>query len=341
VEEIQRLSGGGMSAHAISAQTGIARSTVRAAIKRGAVVVVPVAAPTTEQPLATTTAAITDDDLPQPQLEDNMSIESGAANDFLGSISAMNVPTTTFSPPPDKKSKNTKTALELAESLLGKDSVAAPRKPRTKKEAALIMAAIDEIVPGLDSSNTSKAPKAPKATPTAPPTVLANQPSKADIITQIIMNVEAFEPLLESIIQPDRVTFLAKLYSKSEKELATLLGVITRTRTIANATNQLRHTTFMVAQGAEMVTSKFIGMRTEGFTQSIMTQDQELRMILKEMVLEQIDSFEKYQKPHLRLALLFTTTLMATDAANRMKDLQKSTAARTVSQATHEKHEDL
>ena len=324
VDAIKQLSESGLSASAISSQLGIARSTVQGVVKRS------FAAPLT-------TTAIVANDLPPPQVEEDMSsnlvIDSRVANDFLGSISALN-PTQGLDNSPQAEKSRSKQALAFAESLLGNSEKSTDiKKPRSKKEKALIMDAIKELVP--------TPPPASGATVPSLQAPLVNQPSKADIITQITINVEAFEPLLASIVKPNRDEFLSKLYNKSEKELATLLAVITRTRTVANATNQLRHTTFMVAQGAEMVTSKFIGMRTEGFAQSIMTQDEELKMILKEMVMEQIDSFEKYQRPQMRLALLFTTTLMATDAANRMKDLQKSTAAKVISKVSQDKHKDL
>ena len=44
-------------------------------------------------------------------------------------------------------------------------------------------------------------------------------------------------------------------------------------------------------------------------------------MILWEIALEQVDAFNKLQRPELRLAMLFSTTLLATeptDASNRL-----------------------
>ena len=148
-------------------------------------------------------------------------------------------------------------------------------------------------------------------------------------------------PLLGSIVQPDRATYLKGLFSKSEKDLAEVLEVIHKTRTLANVTNQLRHTLYMAAQGTEALTTRLLKMKTDGFAQSLRTQDEEIRMILKEMVMVKLDSLQKLQRPELRLAMLFSTTLLATDSANRMKEASRHKLEAKISPATQEKHSDL
>ena len=103
--------------------------------------------------------------------------------------------------------------------------------------------------------------------------------------------------------------------------LVDLVTGLIKTRTIANVTNQLRHTVSLAAQGCEALISTVLGMRTQGFAAAITTQDEEVRMILWEIALEQVDAFNKLQRPELRLAMLFSTTLLATeptDASNRL-----------------------
>ena len=84
-------------------------------------------------------------------------------------------------------------------------------------------------------------------------------------------------------MKPNPEVFLDRLYSKSQSELSTLLAVLIKTRTIATVTNQLRHTVNLAAQGCEALTSSVLGMRTQGFVVAITTQDEEVRMILREI----------------------------------------------------------
>ena len=222
----------------------------------------------------------------------------------------------------------------MAESFLNlsgdKPIVSAPRQRKIRFPKML------EALPEEQKAVQSKAVAV--VDPTSP--ALA-APSKADLIAQITLNVEAFEPLLGSIVQPNRESFLKSLYSKSEKDLSMLLAVINKTRTLANVTNQLRHTLYMAAQGTEALTSRMLSMKTDGFAQALRTQDEEIRMILREMVMERIDSFQKFQRPEMRLALLFSTTLLATDSANRMKEASRTKLEVKINTTTQAKHSDL
>jgi hypothetical protein len=64
-------------------------------------------------------------------------------------------------------------------------------------------------------------------------------------------------------------------------------------------------------------------------------------MILKEIVMDKLDSLQKLQRPELRLAMLFSTTLLATDSANRIKEASRKQLEATVSADTQQKHSDL
>ena len=315
VAEISKLKRDGLSTREISTKTGVAKSTVFGIIKR--------------QPVE---EAVADGEIPELSVEETMIIPDSAASDFLTSISA--VEPAAPPPPPSVSSvaetKSLSQRIQVAESFLGSNFLKSspPPKTRASRQHVRMPSVVEDALDDLQ--------KAPPAGVKSASTV-----GKADLIAQITMNVEAFEPLLGSIIHPNRQSFLAGLYGKSEGDLETVLGVITRTRTLANVSNQLRHTVIMVAQGTEAFTSRMMKMKTEGFSQAILSQDEEIRMILREMVMDKMDSFDKYQRPELRLAMLFTTTLLATDSANRMKEATKERSGKTLNPAVAEKHRDL
>ena len=96
------------------------------------------------------------------------------------------------------------------------------------------------------------------------------------------------------------------------------------TRTIATATIQLKHMLVLGAQFTEMATVS-VGLKSQGFAQNILSQEEEITLCLRELALERVDSFKQLQRPELRLAMLFSTTLLATDQANRLKHPQADT----------------
>ena len=144
----------------------------------------------------------------------------------------------------------------------------------------------------------------------------------ATLISQIQMNVENFGPLLGSITKPDEETFLQSLYSKSEHELAMLLRVVEKTRLVGNMTNQLKHMFWMGTSFLEMGT-QLVGLKTQGFSQALKTQEIEVGMILKEIALEQADALTVHQRPEMRLAFLVSTTLLSVDTMNRRAQQQQ------------------
>ena len=335
--KVTTLHGGGRSIRSLAAEFGVPRSTIGSIVNR-------------QQPSLVQTAteeSPTEVDTTIPAM-----IAPQDASDFLNTINATPIPAATVA---DSKNelKRQQELTQLSESLLGRSTVPTPinRKMRMPSKPAN-EEDFDKLIEGLGLiDKKEKAPKKPKEKREAPePQPLADAtallapvpaPSKADLITQITLNVEAFEPLLKTIVQPDRTTYLKSLYSKSEKDLSVIVSVINKTRTLANASNQLRHTLYMTAQGAEAVTSRFLNMKTEGFAQALRTQDEEIRMILREIVMDKLDSLQKLQRPELRLAMLFSTTLLATDSANRMKEASRKQLEATVSADTQQKHSDL
>ena len=151
-----------------------------------------------------------------------------------------------------------------------------------------------------------------------PPQIRIVEEDPALLISQIQMNVEHFGPLLGSIVKPDEESFLKSLYSKPEHELSVLLKVIEKARLVGNMTNQLKHVFWMGSSALE-VGCPFVGIKAEGLSQSLKSQEVEIGMILKEIALEQAETMSINQRPEMRLAFLVSTTLLSVDAMNRRR----------------------
>lgn len=136
------------------------------------------------------------------------------------------------------------------------------------------------------------------------------------LIASISVMVETFEPLLKSITHGMKDAYIRGLSKKSLAELKATESVIKEQVKIGNVSNQLRHMYYMCASGLE-VGGSIIGLKTEGYTRVLMSQDDEIRMILQEIALLHKDKFTMSTRPELRLGLLSFTALMATDSKNR------------------------
>jgi hypothetical protein len=331
---VAELHGGGRSVRSLAAEFNVPRSTISSILGR--------------QPTLVQSAT---DEIEPIKVETTIPmITNEAASEFLNTIGATPVPPDAAADPA-AETKRLADMTKLTDKIMGKPVFTPPRKrplnmPKEVAEFDIdVETALNELGISLPAKAASK-PRAAKRQPkqTADLSAILTEipsPSKADLITQITLNVEAFEPLLTSIVQPDRETFLKSLYKKNEADLSVVLGVMAKTRTLANATNQLRHTFYLAAQGAEVFTSRLLSMKTEGFAQSLRAQDEEVRMIMKEIAMDKLDSLQKLHRPELRLAMLFSTTLLATDSANRIKDASRKQMEVKVSPSTLEKHNDL
>jgi hypothetical protein len=153
-------------------------------------------------------------------------------------------------------------------------------------------------------------------------TEIESKPEKPTLITQIQLNLENFAPLLKNITNDDPETFKQSLYMKSDSELMTLLKVIERTRLVGNMTNQMKHMFWMTTSAVEMGT-QMIGLKSQGLTEALRLQDEEIKMVLKELAMERADAFAGAQRPEMRLAFLVSTTLLSVDAMNRARELRK------------------
>jgi hypothetical protein len=79
----------------------------------------------------------------------------------------------------------------------------------------------------------------------------------------------------------------------------------------------------MSTSALEMGT-QMIGMKAQGLTEALRLQDEEIKMVLKELAMQKADSFSNAQRPEVRLAFLVSTTLLSVDAMNRAREARSS-----------------
>jgi hypothetical protein len=139
---------------------------------------------------------------------------------------------------------------------------------------------------------------------------------------RIILNVENFAPIFTFI--KDRDQFIRSLHSKSSEELQGILTTLETTRTTINLSNQMKQSFFMVARGTEIFGASLLGLKTNGFTENLMMQRQELDMIFREVAIEYAPMFKITTKPELRLLMCFSMSLMQTDSVNRLKETMQA-----------------
>ena len=282
IARIKVLAAAGKSTRAIAEELGLGKSSVARYAKDAAVV----------EPV---------NNIPEPPIEITpMSINDNAARAFLSDI-GIKAPATSLRNeivPVNSPLKNNPRAVMLAESLLG-ESIR-PRAPIQVPE------------PGVRFL--------PQAEPHAESAVLVEAPpEKHTLITQIHLNIENFAPLLKNITSGDPEGFKLSLYNKSDSELMTLLRVIERTRLVGNLTNQFKHMFWMSTSALEMGT-QLLGLKSQGLTEALRIQDEEIKMVLKELAMAKADSFSNAQRPEVRLAFLVSTTLLSVDAMNRARE---------------------
>ena len=235
------------------------------------------------------------------EAETEMSIDNGVARNFLADIGVA-------APAPELKSmpaptlKNNPKAIKLAERLMRK-SVTLPL-PQTQLQ----------LEPQQQQQQLQQ-----------------QQPveeSPANLIAQIHLNINHFEPVLKDIIGPDKAAFVDRLTKKSVSELSTLLKVIDRARMLGNITNQFKHMFWAGSSALEQGT-KLIGLKTDGLTLSLRQQKDEVESILKELAMSRMDAWAGSQSPEMRLAYLVSATMLSVDTVNRMKLLKTAPTVNT------------
>jgi hypothetical protein len=162
-----------------------------------------------------------------------------------------------------------------------------------------------------------------------------------DIIQKIIFNVNHFGPHLEVIIgkPSEHQAFIMSLNTKTSIELKNLLQMLERTRSVGTISSGFRQVFYGVAQGVE-VASSLVGVKSEGFSDQLRQQDEEITMILKEIALQEWQRLKELDSPQARLGMLFCLTLFQTHTRNQIASVI-SKAKSTVDPDLVERTKDL
>lgn len=234
--------------------------------------------------------------IPTPTIE---MIGDKEASDFLKSVGESR---TEVVGKPSEFVDSLMAGIEIAE------HITPPFKARRKQTQT-------QVVPKTPKPRAVREPK-PQAVPDDPV-------RKAELIGKIAFNVNTFESLLGDVIKGDKDRFLNGLEKQGVASLEITLKTIETTRSVKNLSNQFLQVFSIGSSFVEMGTQRYLGMKTQGFTQAMLqTQQEELRLIMTELAMEQKDKFQKIQRPEVRLAMIMTTTLMAVSTQNSLASLK-------------------
>ena len=210
--------------------------------------------------------------------------------------------------------------------LPDQDSYAKSLDPAPAATEAPNKAAILEFAKTLRRRKEKVEEEAPEEAPeeAVPEPVVVKKAVPLDrgtIIAKISSLITAFGPILSSHVK-DPVKFIDALPGKSLADLKSTLEMLETTKSITLGARGLFNMFNMVAQGVEKAGSQFLHLRTEGFSNALLTQEEELRLIFQELAYENVDSIKRVQSPTARLAFLMITTLLATDSRNRTSGVE-------------------
>lgn len=170
---------------------------------------------------------------------------------------------------------------------------------------------------GLEAALQPPSPTVLRRIDDTPPPPQYNEAKRAEITQKIIFNVQHFGPQLEVITGPNKEAFLHSLATFSTPQLSETLNTLERTRSVGNIANGFKHLFYVAGQATETAT-QIIGMSTNGFTQQLRSQDEEITMIMKEIAIEQWERLKVMDSPQVRLGMIFTMTLIQVDTRNKI-----------------------
>ena len=163
---------------------------------------------------------------------------------------------------------------------------------------------------------------------------------KSILISKITLNVDNFAEVLKDQIQPDRNSFIAKVNKMNVSDLQSTLKLLETIRSTNNLSNQLKYLLYGGCTLVESVTQR-VGLKTAGFAQQVRQQEAEIQSCLREIALNNVESYKKVERPEVRLASVLVMTLLATDSRNRLTQLNESAINRPLPAEVSEKFGDF
>jgi predicted transcriptional regulator len=177
--------------------------------------------------------------------------------------------------------------------------------------------------------------------PMGPMVPVVQDEDKSIYITKIQMNIDNFADVLRDHIKPDRDSFMSRVCKMSTADLKQTLSLLETVRSSNNLANQLKYLLFGATGLIEAGTQRFLGMKTRGYADMVRQQDAEIQSCLREIAINNVESYKKVERPEMRLATVLITTLLATDSRNRMEDIKTHFETKQVSPETAEKFQGL
>lgn len=142
-------------------------------------------------------------------------------------------------------------------------------------------------------------------------------PPRDETIQRILLNADTFPAHFPFIT--DKNAFVQSLSEKSAHQLDDLLKMMERTRSVNNLSNQMKQVFFVTARATESLGVR-IRLKTQGLTDALLQQQQELDYIFKELAIEYADKFNTATRPEIKLLMTFGMAVLSVDSQNRLRE---------------------
>lgn len=149
--------------------------------------------------------------------------------------------------------------------------------------------------------------------PTLPPA-----PPSNETIQRILLNADTFPAHFPFIT--DKTAFVQSLADRNPHQLAELLRMMETTRATNNLSAQMKQVFFVVSRATETLGSR-IRLKTQGLTDALLQQQQELDYIFKELAIEYGGKLPS-TRPEVKLAMAFGMAVLTVDSQNRIRELK-------------------
>ena len=142
-------------------------------------------------------------------------------------------------------------------------------------------------------------------------------PPRDETIQRILLNADTFPAHFPFIT--DKNACVQSLSEKSAHQLDDLLKMMERTRSVNNLSSQMKQVFFVTARATESLGTR-IRLKTQGLTDALLQQQQELDYIFKELAIEYADKFNTATRPEIKLLMTFGMAVLSVDSQNRLRE---------------------
>jgi hypothetical protein len=231
---------------------------------------------------------------------------------------------------------------EYSAVLEGRDYNEPPPVKETREERmepAEDRRALDRLASNMFQEEDAQVEQSGSRIPQDLRTMVEDPVERTAILQRIMLNLDNFGSMFTFI--HDSGEFVKSLHRKSLDDLRGILKTMETTRTTVNLANQMKQTFLMLGKATEVLGSRFLMLKTDGFVTNLVSQKQELDMIFRELAIDYAPKFTFQTRPEVRLGMLYGMCLLSTDNTNRIKEFMESKSAQSVNEDTAERFGDL